>query len=120
MKRDLVIFKPTGKIVIIHPNMSQKDGIVRLHNSATPGFQNSPFVNPYEHTFRVEMDYELIKGVELPEGETLQADILANKERYSYNKATKQFVLIDTYRGAGYDRAIADLTAKVKELETKE
>lgn len=116
MKRDIIIFKPTGKLVVVHPNMTEKDGLIRLHNGATPGFQNSPFLNPYEFTFRKELDYELIKGVELPKEDTVAKDILANKERYCYNKVTGEFALIDTYKTAGFDRALINLANKVEEL----
>jgi hypothetical protein len=110
MKRDIVILKSTGKVAIIHPNMELRDGVVFRHTDATPGFQNSPFIEFHQHVFKIGVDYELIKNVEIPE------EVMENKQRYMYDKKAGEFRMIDTYVSAGYDRAIRDLQTKVEAL----
>lgn len=119
MKKDLIILKSTGKIVMIENKIEFKHGIAyRFDGKATPSFDACPFINPYTQSFKVGPDYLVVNGVQIDE--ELFKTISKEKYKYKYDVDTKKFSLLDTYLPAGYDKLLTNLVSRVEALEGEE
>lgn len=109
VKKDLVIYKATGKIHMVRDCMVEKDNIISILDGHThPTFANSPFHDPYKGKFFNDGNYQLVKGVEIEE------EIIGKHMQYRYDVATEQIERIALYNGMGFAHAIMKLQEAAK------